>query len=245
MVTGASVGFGAAIARQLSSLGYRLILFARRKEKLNDLNAELCGNHHVIACDLSDLDNVKRSIDELPSEFSDIDVLTNNAGLALGLEPGFQSDWQHWQTMIQTNCTALAFITRQILPGMVERNRGHVINIGSTAGSYAYKGGNVYGASKAFVEHFSLGLRADLIGTAIKVTNIEPGLAGGTEFSNVRYEGDDARAAAMYESCEPLAPEDIADTVSWLVQQPAHVNVNRIEIMPVCQVPGGLLVHKN
>lgn len=244
LITGASVGIGASTARSLNELGFSLILMARRQDKLDILNQELGGDHYVVSCDVTDQAKVNQVLSDLPATFKNIDVLVNNAGLALGLEPGHESQWEHWETMIQTNCTALAFLTRQILPGMVERNKGHIINLGSSAGTYAYKGGNVYGASKAFVEHFTLGLRADLIGTAIKVTNLEPGLIGGTEFSDVRYEGDQARADAMYENCQPMVPEDIADTISWLVQQPPHLNVNRMEIMPVCQVPGGLLVHK-
>lgn len=244
LITGASAGIGAATARSLNSLGFKLILTARRQDKLSALNQELGGAHHVVACDVTDQVQVMNMLNGLPDAFKAIDVLVNNAGLALGLESGHETQWEHWETMIQTNCTALAFLTRQVLPGMVERNQGHIINLGSSAGTYAYKGGNVYGASKAFVEHFTLGLRADLIGTAIKVTNLEPGLIGGTEFSDVRYEGDKARADAMYDNCQPMQPEDIADTIEWLVQQPPHVNVNRLEIMPVCQVPGGLLVHK-
>ncbi len=244
LITGASVGIGAATAKTLHHLGYRLILIARRLHKLEALNQELGGSHYLIDCDVTDHENLKHALEQRPQEWQSIDLLVNNAGLALGLAPGHESKWSHWETMIQTNCTALAFLTRQILPDMVTRNKGHVINIGSSAGTYAYIGGNVYGATKAFVEHFTLGLRADLIGTAIKVTNLEPGLIAGTEFSDVRYEGDKARAEAMYANCQAMQPEDIADTIAWLVQQPAHVNVNRIEVMPVCQVPGGLLVHK-
>ncbi len=244
LITGASSGIGAATARVLSDLGYTLVLLARREDRLRALNDELGGNHHVLVCDITDLTTLEATLSALPVTLNGIDLLVNNAGLALGLEPGHETNWAHWETMIQTNCTALTFITRQLLPAMVKRNKGHIINLGSTAGTYAYKGGNVYGASKAFVEHFTLGLRADLIGTAIKVTNLEPGLIGGTEFSNVRYEGDDDHANAMYENCQAMSPEDIADTIAWLVQQPPHVNVNRLEIMPVCQVPGGLLVHK-
>ncbi len=245
LITGASVGIGAATARSLNELGFSLILVARRQEKLDSLNKELGGGHHVITCDVTDHAQMTQALNELPPYFQNIDVLVNNAGLALGLEPGYETKWEHWETMIQTNCIALAFLTRQILPEMVGRNKGHIINIGSIAGTYAYKGGNVYGASKAFVEHFTLGLRADLIGTSIKVTNLEPGLIGGTEFSDVRYEGDQNKVGATYENCQPMRPEDIAETISWLVQQPPHLNVNRMELMPVCQAPGGVLVHKN
>ncbi len=241
LITGASVGIGAEVARQLHALGYSLILMARREHKLNELNQELGGQHQIIACDVNDQGAIEAAVKDMQR----VDVLINNAGLALGLSSAEQSDWAHWQTMIHTNCLALAFLTRQLLPNMVKRNQGHIINLGSVAGSYAYKGGNVYGATKAFVEQFSLGLRADLLGTAIKVTNLEPGLIGGTEFSNVRYEGDNDKASAMYENCQPLTAQDIANTISWLLTQPAHMNVNRMEIMPVCQAPAGLSVHKS
>lgn len=241
LITGASVGIGAATAKHLSDLGYSLVMVARRKEKLEQLNIELGGHHTVFECDVNDKAAVTKLVENLEQ---DIHVLVNNAGLALGLDAADSSNWDHWETMINTNCMALAFLTRQMLPKMVERNKGHIINLGSIAGTYAYKGGNVYGATKAFVEQFSLGLLADLVGTAIKVTNLEPGLIGGTEFSNVRYEGDDDRADSMYTNCQPLTAEDIANTIGWLVSQPPHVNVNRMEIMPVCQAPAGVSVYK-
>ncbi len=241
LITGASVGIGAATARVLDDLGFSLILMARRREKLETLASELNNKVTILECDVNDHEQVVDVVKAIPK----VDVLINNAGLALGLESADSTNWAHWETMIQTNCTSLAFLTRQVLPGMVERNCGHIINMGSIAGTYAYKGGNVYGASKAFVEQFSLGLRADLLGTAIKVTNMEPGLISGTEFSSVRFEGDANKVDATYQDCQPMLPEDIADTIGWLVQQPAHVNVNRIEMMPVCQAPNGLAVHKN
>lgn len=241
LITGASVGIGAATARVLDSLGYSLVLMARRREKLVSLAQQLSAEPKLIECDVTDQKQVLEALKEVPL----VDVLVNNAGLALGLESADQSNWQHWETMIQTNCTALAFLTRQVLPGMVERNRGHIINMGSIAGTYAYKGGNVYGGTKAFVEQFSMGLRSDLLGTAIKVTNLEPGLISGTEFSNVRFEGDSAKVDATYDGCQPMTAQDIANTVSWIVQQPAHVNINRIEMMPVCQAPAGVAVVKN
>ena len=241
LVTGASVGIGAATARALDGLGYSLILMARRKEKLETLAKDLSTKPTIIECDVT---NQKQLLNELKS-VPVVDVLVNNAGLALGLESADKTNWDHWDTMIQTNCTALAFLTRQLLPGMVERNRGHIINMGSIAGRYAYKGGNCYGATKAFVEQFSMGLRSDLLGTAIKVSNLEPGLIGGTEFSNVRFEGDDAKVDATYQNCQPMTAEDIANTVAWLVEQPPHLNINRIEMMPVCQAPAGLTVNKS
>lgn len=241
LITGASVGIGAATARALDRLGFDLVLVARRGDKLAALVSELNGNHTAIECDLKN----HQQVANLLKPFNNIDVLVNNAGLALGLEPADQTDWAHWENMIQTNCTALAFLTRHILPNMVERNCGHIINIGSTAGTYAYRGGNVYGATKAFVEQFSMGLRADLLGTAIKVTNLQPGLIGGTEFSNIRFQGDQAKVDSTYDNCQPMQAEDIAETIAWIVNQPPHVNVNRIELMPVCQAPAGLAVNKD
>lgn len=245
LITGASAGLGRAIAIALASNGYQLILLARRSEKLQELAATLENTQtHLIACDINDREVVKAQLDSLPSEFAKIDVLINNAGLALGLQTADQTQWSDWQTMIETNCMSLAFITRQVLPKMVDRNSGYIINLGSSAGSYAYKGGNVYGASKAFVEHFSISLRSDLLGTKVRVCNLVPGLVGGTEFSNIRFHGDDSTAAAVYQDCEPLTPEDIAESVRWVLAQPEHVNINSMEIMPVCQAPAGLAVDK-
>ena len=240
LVTGASVGIGAATARALDNLGYSLVLMARRKDKLDELAENLKGSPVNIACDVTDKQQVVDALKQIPV----VDVLVNNAGLALGLETADKTNWDHWQTMINTNCTALAYLTRQLLPGMVERNKGHIINMGSIAGTYAYPGGNCYGATKAFVEQFSMGLRSDLLGTAIKVTNLEPGLIGGTEFSNIRFDGDDAKADATYQDCQPMTAQDVANTVAWLVQQPAHLNINKIEMMPVCQAPAGLLINR-
>ena len=162
-------------------------------------------------------------------------MLVNNAGLALGLEPAQDAVLENWERMIDTNCTGLVYVTRAVLPGMVSRRRGHVVNMGSIAGTYPYPGGNVYGATKAFVHQLSLDLRADLHGTGVRVTCIEPGLIGGTEFSEVRFAGDAERAAALYAGTAPLTPEDIASAVEWATSQPEHVNVNVIELMPVSQ----------
>jgi len=245
MVTGASVGIGRATAVALADAGYDLILLARRKGKLEELAAELPQvKCHLIVCDINDYDHLANQLAELPEYFKNIDLLVNNAGLALGLESADETDWNDWQTMIETNCLSLAFLTRQVLPKMVERNTGHVINIGSTAGNYAYKGGNVYGATKAFVEHFTNNLRTDLLGKQIKVTHVAPGLLSDTEFSTVRFHGDEAAASAVYKGVQALKPEDIAETIRWIVTQPAHVNVNTIEVMPLCQAPAGLAVKR-
>jgi len=245
LVTGASAGLGLATAKILSQAGYRLILLARRESKLNELAENLDTPCHVIACDINNFEALSAKLEERPDDFKEVDLLVNNAGLALGLETADKTDWNDWQTMIQTNCMALAFLTRQILPGMVKRNSGHIINLGSAAGSYAYKGGNVYGASKAFVDHFTMNLRADLIGKKVRVTNLAPGLVGETEFSYVRFDGDAQKAEAFYENCDPLTPEDIANSVLWVASLPEHMNVNRLDIMPTCQAPAGLVVDKN
>jgi len=225
-ITGASVGIGYATAIALSNAGYQLILLARRKQKLIELQDELKTPSYIITCDINDHEQLRTDLDNLPEAFKSIDVLVNNAGLALGLTRADQTDWNDWQTMIQTNCLSLTYLTRQILPSMVERNQGHVINLGSTAGSYAYKGANVYGATKAFVEQFSINLRADLIGTQVRVTNLAPGMISDTEFSTVRFHGDQEAADEVYQGCSALQPQDIAETIKWVVSQPAHVNIN-------------------
>lgn len=244
-ITGASSGIGRATALRLADSGYPLILLARRKEKLLALAENLSVPTHIIACDINDRVVLDQKLAERPSDFKNIDVLVNNAGLALGLETADKTRWQDWDTMIQTNCVSLVYLTRQLLPTMVARNAGHIINIGSIAGRYAYRGGNVYGATKAFVEQFSINLRTDLLGTLIRVTNLEPGMLGDTEFSNVRFQGDDQAADAVYAGCDPLAPEDVAESIRWVLSLPERVNINSMEIMPTCQAPGGLSVHKS
>ncbi|WP_421234850.1 SDR family oxidoreductase [Aeromonas enteropelogenes] len=244
MVTGASSGFGAAISRLLVQSGYRVIGTGRRAERLAALADELGEQFLPLVFDVQDKAATKAAIEGLPAAWCEVDLLVNNAGLALGLEPAHKAHLEDWEQMIATNISGLTLLTRLLLPGMVERNRGHVINIGSIAGTYPYPGGNVYGATKAFVKQFSLNLRADLAGTAIRVTNVEPGLCGGTEFSNVRFHGDDAKAAIVYQGVEAIQPEDIANTVLWVSQQPAHVNINRIEIMPVAQTSGPLHISR-
>ena len=248
-ITGASVGIGRSIALRLAADGYQLLLLARREDKLQDLQQQICQQYkkaqvHILATDINQHDDLIKRFEQLPAQYKQVDVLVNNAGLALGLETADKTSWQDWQSMIETNCLSLAFLTRQLLPGMVERDRGHIINIGSIAGSYAYKGGNVYGATKAFVEQFSLNLKTDLLGTQVRSTVLMPGLLGETEFSLVRFHGDKDKAQSVYDDMQALKPEDVANAVQWVLAQPKHVNINRMEIMPVCQAPGGVAVSK-
>lgn len=247
LITGASVGFGAAMAKTFVQAGYCVIGTARRKNKLIDLQKELGEKFQPIVMDVRDKNSIQaalKHLDTLPEPFRQIDCLINNAGLALGLEKAHEADFHDWETMIHTNIIGLTYLTRQILPQMVARQSGYIINIGSIAGNYPYAGGNVYGATKAYVRQFSLNLRADLHGTGVRVSNIEPGLVGGSEFSNVRFKGDDARATQLYENANALTPQDIANTALWLYQCPPHMNVNCIEIMPTTQSFAGLNVHK-
>jgi 3-hydroxy acid dehydrogenase/malonic semialdehyde reductase len=244
VVTGASSGIGKAIAESLAKQNVRLILIARRQDKLEQLQSELQTPSHVIACDVTDKNKIKAALNNLPAEFANIDVLINCAGLALGLEPAQETDWQDWETMLNVNCMALTYITRLLLPGMVERDRGHIINIGSTAGTYPYPGANVYGATKAFVEQFSLNLKADLLGTSVRVTNIAPAMVGDSEFSQVRFKGDEEKAGKVYEGLKPLTPADVAESALWVLLQPAHVNINNLEMMPVCQAPSHLATRR-
>ena len=244
LVTGATAGFGAAIARRFVRDGHRVVAAGRRAERLAALRDELGERLYPLTRDVTDANAVAALPDSLPEAWRRIDVLVNNAGLALGLEPAHQAQLDDWDRMVATNIIGLMHLTRALLPGMVERNRGHVVNIGSPAGSYPYPGGHVYGASKAFVKQFTLNLKADLAGTGVRVTNIEPGLAGGTEFSQVRFHGDADKAAKVYEGTQPLTAEDIAEAVAWAVALPAHVNINRIEIMPTCQGPGPFIIKR-
>lgn len=244
-ITGASAGFGAAMARRFAQDGASLIIAGRRQDRLDALAARLNTDVHVLTLDVRDNQAVEQAVAALPERFAEVDVLVNNAGLAVGLEPAHRADLDDWERMVDTNVKGLMYCTRAILPGMVARNRGHIINIGSTAGAFPYPGGNVYGATKAFVQQFSLNLRADLLGTAVRITNIEPGLSGGTEFSQVRFKGDRQKAAKVYDDTQPLSADDIADTVHWVASRPAHVNINYVSMMPVCQAFGPLAVHRD
>jgi 3-hydroxy acid dehydrogenase / malonic semialdehyde reductase len=233
-VTGASSGFGAAVAHRFATDGARVVAAARRVDRVHDLASEFGPQVLPLELDVRDRARVAVAVARLPEEFRAIDVLVNNAGLALGLNPAQDADLDDWDQMIDTNCKGLVYCTRAILPGMVARGRGHVINLGSVAGSYPYPGGNVYGGTKAFVHQFSLNLRSDLHGTGVRVTCVEPGMAE-TEFSTVRYSGDQAKADAVYAGMQPLTADDIAESIHWAATLPQHVNVNTIELMPTAQ----------
>ncbi|QIQ20846.1 SDR family NAD(P)-dependent oxidoreductase [Zophobihabitans entericus] len=244
LVTGASAGFGKAICQKLIADGFSVIGTARRLDKLQELQKELGDKFLPLQLDVTDLTAIEALPGKIPPSFQPIDILINNAGLALGLEPANEVPFQYWDTMVHTNILGLIKLTHTLLPEMVKRNHGYIINLGSIAGTYPYKGGNVYGATKAFVRQFSLNLRTDLLGKKIRVTNIEPGLCGGTEFSNVRF-GDDKKAAEVYTGVDFVTAGDIANTISWLISMPEHFNVNSIEIMPTAQAPAGMSVAKN
>ena len=235
LITGASAGFGAEMARTFVSHGHRVILAARRTDRIAELATELGDAALPVTLDVTSRASIEAALAGLPADWKGIDVLINNAGLALNTVPAHEVPLEDWETMIATNCQGLVTMTRLVLPDMVARGSGLVINIGSTAGHYPYPGGNVYGATKAFVEQFTLNLRADLVGTGVRATNLAPGLSGGTEFSNVRFKGDDSAAAKVYEGTTPLSAKDIADTAYWIATLPPHVNVNSIELMPTCQ----------
>ena len=244
LITGASAGFGKALAERLVAKGHRVIGCARRLDKLNALADTLGEAFLPVVMDVSDTASIPQIIADLPADFKQIDVLVNNAGLALGTEPAHQASLDDWMRMIDTNVKGLMAITHAVLPAMVARDSGYIINVGSIAGSWPYFGGNVYGATKAFVKQFSLNLRADLIGTQVRVTNLEPGNVAGTEFSNVRYHGDDDKAAQVYDGFKTMTGDDIGDILLWLIESPAHINVNRLEVMPVAQTYNGLTIAK-
>jgi len=237
-ITGASAGIGEATARRFAALGHKLVLVARREERLLALQKELGGE--IVLLDVSDAASVQKATER----FSGVTVLVNNAGLAMGLDPAQRAQLPDWQQMIATNINGVLHMTHAILPRMVAQKRGHIVNLGSVAGSYPYANGNVYGASKAFLRQFTLNLKADLLGTPVRVTSIEPGMVE-TEFSQVRFRGDESKAKAVYQGMQPLCADDIADTIVWAATRPAHVNINFLELMPVCQSFGGFTINRN
>jgi 3-hydroxy acid dehydrogenase/malonic semialdehyde reductase len=245
LITGASSGFGAAIARKFVQTGHKVIAAARRVDRLQQLHEELGDALLVAELDVTDKASIATMLANLPAAWRDIDVLVNNAGLALGVSAAQTASLDDWEVMIDTNNKGLVRMTHALLPHFVARKNGVILNIGSIAGSTAYPGGNVYGATKAFVDQFTLNLRADLIGTGVRATNIAPGLCGGTEFSNVRLKGDDTAAAKVYQGTQPLTALDIAETAYWIATLPAHININYLEMMPMCQGFGPLAIQRN
>jgi 3-hydroxy acid dehydrogenase/malonic semialdehyde reductase len=233
-ITGATSGFGEATARRFAAEGWKTVITGRRSERLEALKAELPTPCHTLTFDVGDRAATQAAVDSLPAEFSPIDVLVNNAGLALGLEGADEVGLDDWETMIDTNIKGVLYCTRMLLPQMVANGYGHIVNLGSVAGSYPYPGGNVYGATKAFVRQFSLNLRADLVGKNIHVTDVAPGLAD-TEFSQVRFKGDVEKAAAVYNDVEAIKPDDVADAIFWCATRPRNININMIEIMAGAQ----------
>ena len=248
LVTGATAGFGEATARRFLAQGHKVIALGRRTERLEALKASLPADQQkkllTLAVDVCDSAKIDHLAAALPAEFAKVSVLVNNAGLALGLEPAHQAVLSDWDRMIDTNIKGLVHMTRAILPGMVERKHGHVINLGSVAANYPYPGGNVYGGTKAFVKQFSLNLRADLLGTPVRVTCVEPGMCAGTEFSNVRFKGDDGKAESVYSGVQALSADDIAETIFWSATLPSHMNINVLEVMPVQQASAPFSVHR-
>ncbi len=243
LITGATSGFGRATAKRFAAAGWRIIATGRRADRLQTLADELGHDRvHIAAFDLRDEAAMRAALDALPQDFREIDVLVNNAGLALGTAPAQRADLLQWRQMIDTNVTALITLTHALLPRLIER-RGAIINIGSVAGSYPYPGGNVYGGTKAFVTQFSLGLRSDLHGTGVRVTSVEPGMAE-TEFTLVRTSGDQSASDTLYTGAEPITAEDLAETLFWIANLPPHLNVNRIEVMPVRQSNAGFQVSR-
>ena len=248
LVTGATAGFGEATARRFLAHGHKVVAVGRRLDRLEALKSSLPAEQqkklHTLVLDVCDSTHVDTLASTLPAEFSKVTVLVNNAGLALGLEPAYQAKISDWDQMIDTNIKGLVHMTRAFLPGMVERKCGHVINVGSVAGLYPYPGSNVYGSTKAFVKQFSLNLRADLLGTPLRITCVEPGLSSGTEYSNVRFKGDDEKAEKVYEGVHALSADDIAEAIYWTATLPAHMNINALEVMPVQQSFAGTTLHR-
>jgi serine 3-dehydrogenase len=244
LITGGTSGFGAATVDRFVEGGWRVVTTGRRADRLQAL-VERHGAErvHALAFDIRDADALRAALDSIPSEFRDIDVLVNNAGLALGTAPAQRASLEQWRQMIDTNVTALATITHALLPRLIER-RGAIVNISSIAGSYPYTGGNVYGGTKAFVTQFSLGLRSDLHGTGVRVTSIEPGLSQ-TEFTLVRTSGDATASDKLYEGASPITGTDIADAIWWVANLPPHLNINRLEVMPVSQSFAGFQIHRD
>ena len=245
-ITGATSGFGEACARRFALAGWKLVITGRRTDRLEALAAELSSTTEVLplTLDVRDRGAMQAAIDALPDGFAKLRGLINNAGLALGIEPAQRCSLDDWETMVDTNVKGLMYATRMLLPRLIAHGAGaSIVNIGSVAGRWPYAGGNVYGGTKAFVRQFSLNLRCDLAGTGVRVSDLEPGLCE-SEFSLVRFGGDQARYDATYAGADPVQPQDIAETVFWLMNQPAHININTLEIMPVSQSWAGFAIER-
>lgn len=246
LITGATSGIGLGCAKKFAENGDKVILTGRNEQRLTEIRKELTDQGAevlTLAFDVRDREKAKKYIDDLPEEWKQIDVLVNNAGLALGLEPEYEGNLDDWETMIDTNIKGLLLTTRLIVPGMVERNSGHIINIGSVAGDAAYAGGNVYCATKAAVKALTDGLRIDVANTAIRVTNLKPGLVE-TNFSNIRFHGDTERASKLYTGIKPLTGDDIADVAVYAANAPEHVQIAEVLILATHQASGSVIVRK-
>jgi 3-hydroxy acid dehydrogenase/malonic semialdehyde reductase len=244
-ITGATSGFGAAAARRYVAAGGKVIATGRREDRLLALQDELgAENCHIITLDVRDRDAVTKAIENIPAPFDAINIVLANAGLALGLQPAAETDLDDWQTMIDTNISGLVYTVRLLLPGMIERGGGHVVTLGSVAGDYVYPGASVYAATKAFVKHFALAIRSDLQGKNVRVTNIEPGLTE-TEFSLVRFKGDEDKADNVYARTQAMNADDIAESIFWATSLPAHVNINRIQMMATTQAIGPFDIYRD
>lgn len=246
LITGATSGIGLGCARKFAANGDRLILTGRNEQRLAEISDELTGKGSqvlTLAFDVRDREAARKAVESLPTEWQEIDVLVNNAGLALGLEPEYEGSMDDWETMIDTNVKGLLTMTRLVVPGMVTRNRGHIINVGSVAGDAAYAGGNVYCATKAAVKALSDGLRIDVANTAVRVTNLKPGLVE-TNFSNIRFHGDEQRAANVYKGIKPLTGDDIADVAVYAANAPEHVQIAEVLILATHQASGSVIVRK-
>lgn len=241
-ITGASSGIGEAAARKFAQKGSRTILAARRLDRLKELASELPRQQHLLELDVRDHKKVKKAIDALPAQWQAIDILVNNAGLSRGLDKLHEGKIVDWEEMIDTNIKGLLYVSRAVIPGMVSRGRGHIINIGSIAGHEVYPGGNVYCATKHAVDAITKGMRIDLVDTPIRVSTVDPGLVQ-TEFSQVRFRGDLERAAKVYQGYQPLTAEDIAEAIVWIAERPDHVQIAEIIILPTAQA-GSMVLHK-
>lgn len=242
LITGATSGFGRATAQRFAAEGWNVVATGRRADRLQTLQDSLGDRVHTLAFDIRDADAMQAALATLPDDFHGIDLLVNNAGLALGTAPAQGADLGQWRQMIDTNITALVTLTHALLPGLIERH-GAIVNISSIAATYPYTGGNVYGGTKAFVSQFSLGLRSDLHGTGVRVTSIEPGLAE-TEFTLVRTSGNQPASDQLYAGAQPITDADIADAIWWVANLPPHLNINRLELMPVSQSFAGFQIHR-